>query len=280
MSIIKNCFTSPSGYEKLKNVDYRLIAADIDGTLVPFGGEISNEAVKVVKNLRENGYIFVLATGRPYAGVKEIIERCSLEGEPVIVYNGAEIYIDGKKVYSSALKKSVSKKICKIAKELNIEVICWADGKLYAEKESKFLSEYVSISNVAPIIVDDISTLLVDDITKFLYMVDEEQVKPLTFRMRSILSNVNVYSSRKHLIEFVPKDCSKAIALKKVCKLVGVDKNFTIAFGDGENDIDMLKFSALAIAPENACDEIKKIADIVCESVDENGVEKILKELL
>ena len=151
---------------------------------------------------------------------------------------------------------------------------------MYAEKESEFLTEYVSISKVAPIIVKDVSSLAKCGVTKYLYMVEEARVKPLTEKMRFALPSVNVYSSRKRLIEFVPKECSKAEALKKVCKIVGVDKSRTVAIGDGENDIDMLKFAALSIAPENASDEVKREADIVCESVDDDGVGKFLREFL
>ena len=269
-----------AGLENLKSADYRLIAADIDGTLVPFCGQMSEKLTKTIRSLSEKGYIFVLATGRPYAGVKDIIKGCALFSNPVIVYNGAEIYIGGNRVFSCVLPVSVSEKICAEGRKMEAEVICWADGKLYAEKESSFLTEYVSISKVAPIIVKDVSSLAKCGVTKYLYMVEEERVKSLTEKMRFVLPSVNVYSSRKRLIEFVPKECSKAEALKKVCKIVGVDKSRTIAIGDGENDIDMLKFAALSIAPENASDEVKREADIVCESVDDDGVGKFLREFL
>ncbi len=267
-------------FEKLKNADYRLIAADIDGTLVPFGGQMSEKSIKTIRALSEKGYIFVLATGRPYAGVKGIIESCSLFAKPVIVYNGAEIYVGGKMVYSCVLPPDISEKICAEGRKVDAEIICWVDGKLYAEKESLFLTEYVSISKVAPIIVKDVSVLAKSGVTKYLYMVEEERVKPLTKKMREVLPEVNVYSSRKRLIEFVPKECSKAEALKKVCEIVGVDKSRTVALGDGENDIDMLKFAALAVAPENASDEVKCEADIICESADEDGAEKFLRRFL
>ena len=269
-----------AGLENLKSADYRLIAADIDGTLVPFGGKMREKSTKTIRSLSEEGYIFVLATGRPYAGVKDIIKGCALFSNPVIVYNGAEIYVGENRVYSCVLPVSVSEKICAEGRKVNAEVICWADGKLYAEKESSFLTEYVSISKVAPIIVKDVSSLAKCGVTKYLYMVEEDRVKPLTEKMRFALPSVNVYSSRKRLIEFVPKECSKAEALKKVCKIVGVDKSRTVAIGDGENDIDMLKFAALSIAPENASDEVKREADIVCKSVDDDGVGKFLREFL
>lgn len=269
-----------AGLENLKSADYRLIAADIDGTLVPFGGQMSDNSTKTIRSLSEKDYIFVLATGRPYAGVKDIIKGCALFSNPVIVYNGAEIYIGGNRVYSCVLPESVSVKICAEGRNVNAEVVCWADGKLYAEKESSFLTEYVSISKVAPIIVKDVSSLAKCGVTKYLYMVEEERVKSLTEKMRFVLPSVNVYSSRKRLIEFVPKECSKAEALKKVCKIVGVDKSRTIAIGDGENDIDMLKFAALSVAPENASDEVKREADIICGSVDDDGVGKFLREFL
>lgn len=269
-----------AGLENLKSADYRLIAADIDGTLVPFGGQMSDNSTKTIRSLSEKDYIFVLATGRPYAGVKDIIKGCALFYNPVIVYNGAEIYIGGNRVYSCVLPESVSEKICAEGRKVNAEVICWEDGNLYAEKESSFLTEYVSISKVAPIIVKDVSSLAKCGVTKYLYMVEEDRVKSLTEKMRFVLPSVNVYSSRKRLIEFVPKECSKAEALKKVCKIVGVDKSRTIAIGDGENDIDMLKFAALSVAPENASDEVKREADIICESVDEDGVGKFLREFL
>lgn len=269
-----------AGLENLKSADYRLIAADIDGTLVPFGGQMSEISTKTIRSLSEKDYIFVLATGRPYAGVKDIIKGCALFSNPVIVYNGAEIYIGGNRVFSCVLPESVSEKICAEGRNVNAEVICWEDGNLYAEKESSFLTEYVSISKVAPIIVKDVSSLAKCGVTKYLYMVEEDRVKSLTEKMRFVLPSVNVYSSRKRLIEFVPKECSKAEALKKVCKIVGVDKSRTIAIGDGENDIDMLKFAALSVAPENASDEVKGDADIVCGSVDDDGVGKFLREFL
>ena len=94
------------------------------------------------------------------------------------------------------------------------------------------------------------------------------------------LADVSCFTSTSEYIEFVNSEVSKGEALKKLCEIMGVDVCATVAFGDGENDVELLKAAGLGVAMENAVEKAKKAADIVTLSNDMSGVVKIIYEVI
>ena len=93
------------------------------------------------------------------------------------------------------------------------------------------------------------------------------------------LGNVQFITHRDRFLEITEKGTDKGTALRLICEHIGIDINRTIAFGDGENDIHLLKAAKIGVAMENAEPNLKKHADIIAKTNNENGVCEILKKI-
>ena len=97
--------------------------------------------------------------------------------------------------------------------------------------------------------------------------------------MKSALEGLaNVYRSEPYFIEVVPRGIDKAVSIAKLIDTIGIDQSETMAFGDGFNDISMIKYVTHGIAMANGCDLIKQSADYITTSNDNDGVAKFLYE--
>lgn len=258
--------------------DYRLIAADFDGTLLPFGKKsVSDLTVSAIKKAKGKGIKFVLSTGRPLLACKDFLEKIDGEKDAKIIQNGAEVYIGNEKIFEAKLSKKIADFVLEEGRKRKVTVVCWLNDKLYAEKNDEKLGEYKKISGIEPIIIDDLSKINFEKPTKYLWYADEKVAAVYAEEMRALIgSEANAHTTRPPFVEFVSKKASKAIALKFVCDYLAVPTEKVIAFGDGENDAELLKAAGRSVAMGNAGEKLKKIADDVCLPCADDGFAKYL----
>ena len=261
--------------------DIKLLAVDIDGTLINSKRVLTEKTVCAVKKLLDKGGKFVLSTGRPYQGITEIVKTLGLEGMPYILYNGAMVVTFGKPVYSLTIEPELSKKIAREGHDRNSTQICWANNKLYSEKYDEKIEFYKSISGVEPIIVKDLTELSEQGITKFVWYDDPVSTKAYYAQMSERYGNqINLHPSRVDFLEFVNKDCSKATALKTVLNYYGLSRENCAAIGDGFNDLSMLEYAGISVAMGNAEDEVKARCKVVTSSCDQDGVAEFIERFV
>lgn len=261
------------------NLDYNLIACDMDGTLFGADFTISQNNVNAIKGAISKGCYFVLSTGRPMQATTRFVAQLGLENVPIILFNGAMVLHMGKPIYNLTLEQKDFVKIVEYARQAGVEFICWSKNMLFAEKNTPQVQEYKKIPNIEPIFVNDLTKI--DCVTKVVWFASAEETTKNFADMKLKMGNVvNVHPTRATFLEFVNKNCSKAIALDVVCKTLGVDKTKTIAIGDGFNDLSMLNFAGLGVAMENAPEEVKSQADFVTSSCQENGVKRVIDRFI
>lgn len=260
---------------------YKILACDMDGTLLNSKGKLTDETIKAVKLSQKSGLKVVLSTGRPYQGVLEVAKSCGLTDGTFILYNGAMIVDNFNITYSLNLPKAVAKTIVKEGHFRNSTMIMWNNGKLYAEKPSEKVDFYKTVSKVEPIYVEDLEKVCDDTVTKILWYDDPVSTPRFCKEMSEIVNGkCACYISRVDFLEFVNAECSKKTALYKVAEYFGVDKAETVAVGDGYNDLPMLEGAGLSVAMGNAKQDIKDRCDLVTDSCDEDGVAKLIYRLL
>lgn len=106
-----------------------------------------------------------------------------------------------------------------------------------------------------------------------------ENTAELAERLTPVLPQYDLYKSQNYILEIVAKGVNKAAGLDFLCQRCGIDTAQTIAFGDGYNDIDMLECAGIGIAMANAPDDVKRHADKITRSNDDNGIAVALKEI-
>ena len=260
---------------------YKLIAVDIDGTLLNSKSQLTERTVKAVKSLVDKGVYFVLSTGRPYQGITKFIDALGLKNMPYILYNGAMVMVGGEVVYSLTIPEKTAAMVADEGHKRNSTQICWADNQLYAEADTEKVRFYKSISGVEPVILPDLSALAEKGITKFVWYDDKESTAKYFTELTALMGDkINVHPSRVDFLEFVNKNCSKAVAMQILMDKFGLEKCETVAVGDGFNDLPMLEYAGLGVAMGNADQKVKDKCGYVTSSCDEDGLAEFIEKNL
>ncbi|CCV64110.1 Cof-like hydrolase [Alteracholeplasma palmae J233] len=259
---------------------YKLIALDIDGTLVDDNKVISPDTINILNQLNSNNIQIVLSTGRPFIGLKSLLSKLNLTG-PMITYNGGMIIdsTDGKVISENYLSLEAYLEIMGYAATHNITPMIWSYDKLYIIRENEFTKEYQKISNVKPIYITSYLALSHLKIHKILFYDLLDKIKEAKLNL-SQSSLYDVFNSKIDFLEIVPKNVNKGNAIKVLQDYLNLPKEAIISIGDGENDVSMFHESGLSVSMKNASDAIKKESTITTlYTNNEDGVYHFLKSL-
>lgn len=282
----------------------KVIASDMDGTLLSSQHDITEENVKAILKAKELGVHFIVATGRTYDGVKPFMDKHGISCEYILM-NGAEFRDeDGEIIESISMDKGKVREILSILFEGKFSIELYTDyGSYTTNSREEALEEMVYRVQNFDKITDYEEALeaakkheyfkqlkYIDDIEEFLES-DIEIKKIITFNKdvelinntKNVLNKIGglaVLSSFITNIEITDEKAQKGYILKKVTEKMGIKNDEVIAFGDSFNDYSLFTEFEKAYAMDNAIPEIKEIAKNVTDSNDNSGVAKgIYKEL-
>lgn len=261
---------------------YKLMAVDIDGTLLNDRGELTENTKKAIGQAVEKGLIFTIASGRPIQGIEGLNKALNLD-VPFITYNGAMVVLGKSKkiLYEQKLSQDDARDIIKLGKQYETAIMIWKDNRLYVPELNERVEKYKSISSVEPILVENTDKLIENGVTKILWYDEVEKIEQYQREIGKYLSdNVNFHPSRPYFLEFVDKNASKAIAMEKLGEYYGIDRSEMIAVGDGYNDLSMLEYAGLGVAMANSPDDVKEKADYITLSNEEDGVAHVIRKFI
>jgi Cof subfamily protein (haloacid dehalogenase superfamily) len=253
---------------------YKLIASDIDGTLLNSKNMLTPKTVEAIKSLKSKGVYFVLCTGRPVQGVYDIYDQLELDS-PVITYNGAVVLLSktGPVIFEKSLTPYDTGFIIKKGEALGTNMAIWCDSRLYTNRFDERSSEYSLISGIDPVIYNHESIIFQKGATKVVFHDTVEKIKNFEKELKPLLSeNALCHTSRPYFLEFVNSGVSKSLAMEKLGEHLGIMRDEMIAIGDGFNDLSMIEYAGLGIAMGNAEDEVREKAGFVTHSCDEDGI--------
>ena len=269
-----------------ENMDYKLIALDIDGTLTNSRKEITPRTRYALLEAQAQGKRLVIASGRHPLGVLPIARdlRMDAYGGYVMSFNGGKIIecATGKPIVTKLFPREYLPDIVSVLKDSNITVITWDDKRIFANnKRNDYTYIEKDVLKTEMIVVDDFVTEIKFDINKILlagepYELDEYQ-KILTERYDGLLE---IYKSAPYFLELMPFGISKGSMLPLLLDKLGVKRDELIAFGDNYNDLTMIGYAGMGVAMANGEPEIKKIANYVCPSNDEDGIAETLNKFV
>lgn len=264
------------------HMKYKLLAVDIDGTLINNKREVTPKTKEYIKKAIDHGIVFTISSGRPIQGVKLITDQLDID-IPVITYNGAMVITaDGKNIiYSCNMKEEDVIKIDRFGKELDTTIAIWSGNKLYTNHIDEKAIKYSQVSGTKPQLYNDVRELIGQGINKMLWYDEIERINAFEKEMQNKLgASVNFHTSQPIYLEFVDINTSKAIALEKMGEYYGIKREEMIAVGDGFNDLSMIEYAGLGVAMENAPDEVKRASGFVTLSNEDDGVAYVIEKFI
>lgn len=261
---------------------YRLIVSDLDGTLLDSNREISQRTKELIKEFTEKGGIFTFATGRMEASVGRYLDYLDVSN-PVIIYNGAKV-VDIRKnivLFEELLGYDLAKTALKIAAEYEWDVLLYLDKKIFTNKITDVIEEYMLKDGVYCEAVGRLDEFLKCEPTKILIIGNPNCFAPYIEKLQKQIDiPLNYVFSEYNYLEILPEASSKGNALKKLAKSESIPIEQTIAIGDNLNDVSMIKAAGLGVAVENAQEEVKKCADYITKGNDDEGVAEVIYKVI
>ncbi|SHK72065.1 hypothetical protein SAMN02745163_04347 [Clostridium cavendishii DSM 21758] len=258
----------------------KLIASDMDGTLLNEKGELSDEIHDVLSKLEKENIQFVVSSGRQYYNLVNFFG----EAKDKLYYiseNGTLIMDNqGNEIYSDKLDNEIVKEIIEIIRNVpkSAVLLCGKKGCYIESTIGKIVNDVKASFNNFEIVED---LLEVEDDILRIEIYHEENAKENLYKFfEKYTDKLQVIAIYKHWIEISNLGVNKGSAIKKLQEKLGVSPKETMVFGDYYNDIEMLQGSYYSYAMENAKDEIKSYARFVAKRNSENGVIDKIKEII
>ena len=263
----------------------RLLAIDIDGTLLSSKGELTDRTIQALKNAKKAGIFCILATGRMSCSGLVFAKQLGFSA-PCVFYNGAvimnpktqEIY------FKQEIEASLVARVCDFFRENGWYLQKYvADRLCVVDASDERTQYYVSIAKVEPISMGERFWTEHKSSTKLLGCAKaglEDFSEMLEKTQAKFGKELYVASSWKRFVELVNPGVNKAQAVAKVSEMLRLTRENVISFGDSTNDAEMLRWAGCGVAMGNASDTTKACADIVIDTNDNEGLAKYVEQLL
>lgn len=262
-------------YAKIK-----LIVFDLDDTLLDSNQSISSRTYRAIKQVVTKGIKVMLATGRMYSTVIPFAGNLGLD-MPIISYNGAMIntYPLGERLYHNPIEEEVAKQVMQLCRERQWYIQTYIDDVLYVKELDKNAKLYARIIGAVPNPVGDQLYTIKGTPTKMLAIAEPGEIEQLKMEFHTRFGDILcIAESKPNYLEINNYTVNKGNALKFIASKLDIDRQEIMAFGNGINDIEMLRYSEWGVAVANSSPDVKKIARIVTGSNDEEGVADILEQ--
>lgn len=269
----------------------RMIGVDLDGTLLNSEKQLTAYTREVLKKAIEQEVAVVVATGRPFSGVPD-----GLKHFPGIRYaltaNGARI-LDMQKqkvVYENLLSVESSEKVIDILRKHHAIHEFFVDGvgymnedglkNVYAYFEDPHMAEYLQSTRIPVKDVKEKLQTMKCEVDKLQGIFRNQKDKEEALEELNTLSGIVVTAAMDNNLEINKEGTNKGLGLLQLGKSLGISREEIMACGDGGNDVEMLKEVGFAVAMANGSDPVKKAADFVTVSNDEDGVAKAIERFV
>lgn len=268
----------------------RLVALDLDDTTLYTDSTLSEVTRDAIRSLPALGVEVVIASGRAFSALPESVLSLGTV-RYAITSNGAAInrLPGGSRVQAHTLSERAAQAILNVVPnhfvlEVFVDGTPYSDRR-YVEDPERFgcKSAYVPYIQTTRLPVDDVRTFAaahiarLDSINIVCTAADRQTLIP---SIASETDDLCITSGGRHLLELVDHRAGKGAALRDLCRMLGIDRSQVAAFGNADNDADMLEFAGLGVAVANATEHCLACADLVTASNNDDGVAQVLHEII
>ena len=246
----------------------RLVALDIDGTVVDHDGALPEAVRKAVGRVLDADVPVVLATGRSWHGTRPVFDELGLPPGPSVASNGA--------VVVSYPPQEIRKAVTFDPREVIKKVVQFAPGTLIAVEEIgrgyRLNGHFPGGDLTGEMIIESIEQLSARPVTRIILRDPDRSDEDFTSLARHLgLQGVTYFVGWSAWLDIAPLGVNKASALQDVADDLGVDPTDVLAFGDGRNDIEMLRWAGRGVAIGDAPEDVQQAADVVTDVFADGG---------
>jgi Cof subfamily protein (haloacid dehalogenase superfamily) len=258
------------------------VACDLDRTLIGEDALLRPRTKAVIAAVRSAGIHVVLVTGRMFQSVRRYALEAAID-DPVVCYQGAVVAepVSGRWLRHEPIPVELAREVIAALNEEGFGLNCYVQDELYVSEITPDARRYADFQHLELHPVGDLLSWLEEPPTKLVVIDDPEVLDGLKQRMLSRFDGLLYISkSLPYFLEFASPRVTKAAGMDFLSRHLGFARERTVAFGDGENDIELVEWAGYGVAVENAHGRVKEVADFVCPSVDEEGVAQVLEAYL
>ena len=259
----------------------KMVVTDIDGTIYSPETGITDNVKACIQKLVQNNIMVIIATGRTYSSAKHVADKLSIKC-PLICYQGGLVNsYDGQIIDVKYLNPVPARKIIKECQKRNIHLNVYVEDKLYVEDDNEYIKDYIGDKGIDYFKVNSFDELDFSKLNKLLAIkYDTEFIDNLISEFQKEYPELYIVKSAKYFCEIANKEATKGNAIKFLAKKYGFNINEVIAIGDQNNDIEMVETAGIGIAMGNGTEEIKKKADFVTDSIENDGFVKAVNKFV
>lgn len=257
----------------MEKLNAKLMAFDLDDTLLTSERTVSEKTVSVLKKCVEKGIYIVLCSGRPEGGIFPIVEMLGLKdseyGKYIAAINGCSIYDVQKKekVYSQNVDTEILLKVDALAEEAGLRSEVYAPDVVYFAEATEWTMKDPILCGIKGEVVPDYKKFLAEGFfPKMLVPGEPEKLLELQEKIKAELGEtISAFTSKPYFLEIMRPDCGKGISMNWLADYLGIDRDCVMAFGDGMNDENMIRLCKYGVAMQNANPLLKDCADFVTD---------------
>lgn len=265
---------------------YKIIACDLDETLLSDDRTISQENIEAIKRATAQGIKFVPTTGRGYSSVKGTLEELGLankEGEYVISFNGGAVTENkgDKLLHFQGVSFDLAQELYRRGQQYDVGIHVYTKDMVYiynyTQEERDYLAGRMKVTEVFD---QNLDFLKGQDIVKLLYVnTDYSYLKKIEEDMKDMTEEIDISFSANRYIELNYKGVSKGTGLLFLADLLGVKSEETIAIGDNFNDLSMIQAAGVGVGVQNVVPDMKPLCDYVTQATnDESAIAEVIKK--
>lgn len=265
------------------SLKYKLIAADLDGTLMGEDAIISPKLKDAVRRATEKGVKFTIATGRGFDSTLPFAQELGAN-VPLICYQGGIIKdrLSGQVIYEQAVPLPLAQELIRFTRQRGLHLNVYVDGRAYVERMTPEASYYTGIAKAALYPVGDMLAFLDHAPMKFIIVLsDDRATEPLIAKLGALFTGqMRFVRSYPRFVEGIPLNVSKGHALARLSNHLGLSLGETIGIDDNDNDLELVEQAGLGVAMGNASPALKASADYIAPSVDKEGVVEVIERFV
>ncbi|SIT68939.1 Cof-type HAD-IIB family hydrolase [Edaphobacillus lindanitolerans] len=262
-----------------------LIVLDLDGTLLTDEKVISTKTEQALMAAKAEGHLVMIATGRPYRASEPYYRQLGLD-LPIVNFNGAFVHHPKDRSWKTIhepISLPVVGDVMESIQEFNFHnIVAEVQDDVYVHQHDEKLLNIFTMGD-PKVTVGDLRSYLKDNPTSLLIHPDAKDADRIRERLGEVHAEAvdhRRWGAPWHVIEIIRHGLNKAVGLSAVAGWVGVPRDRIIAFGDEDNDLEMIEYAGTGVAMGNAIDDLKTIADEVTGTNNEDGIAAVLEERL
>jgi Cof subfamily protein (haloacid dehalogenase superfamily) len=258
------------------------LACDLDRTLIAEDVVLRPRTLAAIEAARTAGLHVFIVTGRMFQSVRPYALAAGID-DPVVCYQGAMVAdpISGEFLLHVPMPLAEAREAIAAVEATGFTILCYVDDELYVARETAESDTYAGFQELEVHVVGDLLAWLPKAPTKLVTVAEPTLLDRLEVEMKEQFdSRLYISKSLPHFLEFAGPNVTKAAGLDFLAEHLAFSRERTVAFGDGENDVELLDWAGYAVAVANAHAKVLALADLVCPPVDEEGVAQVIEAYL